>query len=216
MIDTGRVVVISPHLDDGILSCGQLLVASDNPYVVTVFTGMPHRWVTTPYDEGCGFETSAAAVKARRVEDHNACSAVGARWFHCDQLDIQYRDDAPPTGVVGELCAAIPGDLCVVAPLGLCHPDHVAVSDAALSCGFDNLWLYEELPYRVAVPEAAHARLAQLDHFGVKLEQDTQPAGDLTVKQQAARCYQSQLHSLGDLGNEHSWLVPERYWRVVR
>lgn len=216
MIDTGRVAVISPHLDDGALSCGQLLIAADDPYVVTVFTGMPHRWVTTPYDEGCGFETSAAAVKARRVEDHNACSVVGARWFHCNQLDIQYRDDTPPTGVVAELRAAITGELHVAAPLGIGHPDHVAVSDAALSCGFDNLWLYEELPCRVRCPEAAHDRLAELAELGVKLELDQQAAGDLTVKQQAVRCYQSQLHQLGDLGNEHSWLVPERYWRVVR
>lgn len=215
MIDPTRVVVLSPHLDDGILSCGQLLIAADEPCVVTVFTGMPpDDLVSTPYDEGCGFVSSAAAVKTRRVEDHNACSVVGARWFHCDALDVQYRDGAPAL-IIDDICAAINGSLHVVAPLGLCHPDHRSVSDAALSCGFDYVWLYEELPYRVHRPDEVVARLAELAELGVKLELDQQPIGDLTVKQQAARCYQSQIHAYGDLGSEHSWLVPERYWRVV-
>jgi hypothetical protein len=214
MIDIKRVVVISPHLDDGILGCGQLLVAADKPMVVTVFAGLPHRWTSTAYDRGCGFETSAAAVKARRAEDVSACYVVEAFDSHCDLLDVQYRNGEYPTGIIDELCSQIAGSFHVVAPLGICHPDHVAVSDAALSCGFDNLWLYEELPYRVHRPDAAQGRLDELAELGVKLEFDSLPAGDLTVKQQAARCYQSQVHALGDLGNEHSWLVPERYWRV--
>lgn len=215
MIDVERVVVISPHLDDGVFGCGQLLVAAQQPMVVTVFAGLPDRSVSTPYDSGCGHETSAAAVKARRAEDQAACYVVQASAAHCDLLDDQYRN-GHPMGVIDELCSRIAGSTHVVAPLGICHPDHLAVSDAALSCGFDNLWLYEELPYRVHRPDAAHARLDELAELGVKLEFDSLPAGDVTIKQAAARCYQSQVHASGDLGNEHAWLVPERYWRVIR
>jgi LmbE family N-acetylglucosaminyl deacetylase len=35
------IVVLSPHLDDAVLSCGVLLAANGGARVVTVFAGMP-------------------------------------------------------------------------------------------------------------------------------------------------------------------------------
>lgn len=214
------VVVISPHLDDGVLSCGQLLHHRPGSTVVTVFAGMPHRWVTTPYDRGCGFESSAQAIRVRRGEDRGACRLLDAGTVHLDWLDGQYRADAvDPRALSVDLReAVIDGDNepAVFAPLGLGHPDHVAVSDAALAAGFVGLWLYEELPTRVRVPETVPARIGDLAHAGIKLELTDRCVGDVTAKQAACRCYQSQVHPDGDLNNEHSWLVPERYWRVLR
>lgn len=214
------VVVVSPHLDDAVLGCGQLLHRRPGSTVVTVFAGMPHRWTRTPYDDGCGFESSAQAVRSRRDEDRTACGLLGATPIHLDHLDGQYRSrPVPCTRIAVDLRdSVVEGDdePAVFAPLGVNHADHDAVCDAALRAGFRDLWLYEELPNRVLFPEAAAARVAALTCRGVKLEATTRVVGDVTVKQQAVRCYQSQVHDKGDLGNEHAYLVPERYWRVVR
>ncbi len=213
MTHLASVTVISPHLDDGVMSCGQMIAAVDQTTILTVLSRAPQGRLLTDYDRGCGFSSSREAVRSRQLEDREACKRLSARQRLGGILDGQYQ----PVNVddVREALSALTGD--VVAPLGLRHPDHVAVSDAALNIYRDDvrLWLYEELPYRVLVPEAVPERLDALARRGVLLEQDNLPAGALESKQDAARCYRSQTHDLGDLGVEHCWLVPERYWRVV-
>lgn len=212
-------LVVSPHLDDAVLSCGQLLAARPGAAVLTVFAGLPRgRKLLTPYDEGCGFVTSQEAVLARRSEDSAACGALGAQVRHIDQLDGQYRPDERPFEAsrrfLNRLRPYLQQAEEVYAPLGLRHPDHLVVTDLALALAPLQLWLYEELPYRVLHPEAVPARLGQLAAAGVGLSLDKVEAGDATVKAQAVRCYRSQIDR-GDLDNEHCWLVPERYWRVA-
>jgi hypothetical protein len=49
-------LVISPHLDDAILSAGQFLVGRPHVTVATVFAGTPPTTdVLTSYDRSCGF-----------------------------------------------------------------------------------------------------------------------------------------------------------------
>jgi LmbE family N-acetylglucosaminyl deacetylase len=214
-------VVLSPHLDDAVLSCGQLLAARPGSMVVTVFAGAPRqRRVRTPYDVGCGFRCSVDAVRARRAEDATACAALHARFVHLDWLDGQYR--AEPVGrdalavSVREAVHRDDEDPAVFAPLGVGHADHDAVSDAALAADIRDLWLYEELPTRVLNPELAHARLKTLGERGVVLDFTAREVGPVEAKEGAMAAYVSQTHDKGSLGNRHAYLVPERYWRVVR
>src|SRR5436853_287558 len=54
--DLETMVAISPHLDDAVLSCGQLLAARPGSVVITVFAGMPRDGSQqTDWDRRCGF-----------------------------------------------------------------------------------------------------------------------------------------------------------------
>ena len=43
-----RVVVVSPHPDDAVLSCGQFLARHPGTTVITVFCGQPVRYPDPP------------------------------------------------------------------------------------------------------------------------------------------------------------------------
>lgn len=203
----------SPHLDDVVLSCGRA-VAALSPCavvrVVTVFAGLPRREQVADYDRGCGFRTSRDAVTARRQEDVNALFVLGARPEHLDFLDGQYRD-GPPSGLGPAIAKIVDRDGSVVAPLGLRHPDHVAVSDAVLDAAPPHLWLYAEAPAWTLEPEAVADRLAQLRARGWRLERYAMPSSDPDLKRRAVACYRSQTHQLGD---PHAYLVRGVYWKA--
>ena len=78
----GPVLVISPHFDDAIFSCGALLAAHHGSRTVTVFGGAPETPVSTTWDQEAGFADSNQAVAARRLEDAQAARAAIARHRH--------------------------------------------------------------------------------------------------------------------------------------
>src|SRR5204862_178120 len=68
-----RLVVISPHLDDAVLGCGDLLRERPGAVVVTAFAGRPSVYPDlTSWDARAGFEPGADVVGARRHEDEAA------------------------------------------------------------------------------------------------------------------------------------------------
>lgn len=75
------MLVISPHLDDAVLSVGGTIAArtaaGDRVVVATMYTDGP------PLDEVVPAMRKWADYPARRAEDADACAAVGAevRWF---------------------------------------------------------------------------------------------------------------------------------------
>lgn len=82
--DGGRTVaVLSPHLDDAVLSLGAAIHAAaaegTRVRIVTVLAGDPDS-VEAPgdWDRRAGFRTAGEATRARRREDLVACSLVGA------------------------------------------------------------------------------------------------------------------------------------------
>ena len=112
------------------------------------------------------------------------------------------------------LTALRPGS--VVAPLGLHHPDHAAVSNACLQLAVEGPWrcfLYEDVPYAQAYPAQRRRRLRQLDRRVTLRELASVPPID-DRKQRAARCYASQLPHLrtGLPGLDAAMAEPERYW----
>ena len=74
-----RVLFISPHLDDAVLSCTGAIIryrqTGIEPYVVTLFSGP----TTDPH------------YLMRRKEDENALQLLNIQWIYLDALDAPYR-----------------------------------------------------------------------------------------------------------------------------
>lgn len=128
------LTVVSPHLDDAVLSCFALLRAADRPTVMTVFAGLPP--VGTPpqfYDRLTGSADPRRRMRDRRAEDRAALACVGARPVHLDLLDGPYRQHAVALDeLVDTIAGAVPRRTTVLAAPGGFggHPDHQAVADA--------------------------------------------------------------------------------------
>jgi len=219
----GRVLVISPHVDDAVLGCADLLARNPGALVVTVFAGTPgETQPLTDWDRLCGFDTTAEAVRLRREEDALALFLLEAmpRWL--DFLDAQYGP-RPPVERVAEALAQAIGEFSpdtVLLPLGLFHSDHRLASDASLSlraqCGERRWIVYADALYRV-IPGLQDERMSELVSRGFVLEplQAPDPTGS---KRQAARCYASQLRALAAPGHVplEKAFEPEQYWQIAR
>jgi LmbE family N-acetylglucosaminyl deacetylase len=92
-----RIIVLSPHLDDAVLSCGGLVATAvmlDVPVtVVSIFTAPPSRLPPPPL--ACWFHTRCGladdAMHTRKLEDHAALASLGAELRHLDLEECMYR-----------------------------------------------------------------------------------------------------------------------------
>jgi LmbE family N-acetylglucosaminyl deacetylase len=160
------LVILSPHLDDAVLSCWHLLDGPDDVRVVNVFAGKPPRDAAAGWwDELSGRHDSGQAVDERVAEDRAALALAGREPLNLDFLDRQYtRCDQPLAPVVRALRAALAPGAVVLAPCALGpalyapiarkaraepHPDHVAVRSAALALRSEGLAvaLYADFPH---------------------------------------------------------------------
>lgn len=216
------LVVLGAHLDDAILSAGQVIGSWPGAHVVTVCSHAPATPMSTDYDQRSGFSSARQAAYCRRREDRAACAVLGASPVHLGMVDGQYGTPLDPVVVAHLLSSALTviRPVTVVAPLGIVHPDHVAVAEACrmlLSQGAHpgvEWWLYEDQPSRVLYPESVKGALDEwelCDPSGPMLTLDFLGTSDLDRKEEAVRCYASQLWAL-DL---HAVLTPERLWKVT-
>lgn len=146
------ITVVSPHLDDAVLSCWHLLDGPDDVEVVNVFTGVPAaeapdgRW-----DRETGASDSQSRMAQRLEEDRAALAMVDRRAVNLDLLDEQYRDsDQPVGGIVERLASAAAADRALYAPAALgTHRDHQLVRDAALALRDQGrtVHLYADFPH---------------------------------------------------------------------
>lgn len=206
-------VIVSPHLDDAVLSLGQFMALGPTT-VVTVFAGATDG--LSDYDESCGFISSREAMTARRAEDLTACSILAATPTHLDFLDQQYKQPTADEDIVAVLKRFIRPDRAIFAPLGIGHPDHVQVARCVREAAGDHhLFVYEELPYRVLWPEQAHDALAKIRAEGFDIAEVPHPFkhGPREKKASAVAAYASQFP---DGATDPCLLVPERCWRIAR
>jgi LmbE family N-acetylglucosaminyl deacetylase len=216
------LLVISPHLDDAALSCGELIAAHPGARVLSVFAGVPRaRGLLTEWDQASGFRSSAQAMRARRAEDRAALAALEARPRWLEFLDAQYG----ATPGVAQLARALApqlrrrGAAAILFPLGLFHSDHRLAADAALSLfqrdPQPHWYAYEDALYR-RVPGALQARLAALARLRIELTPAPFAFRAAAAKRRALRCYASQLRALATPGRpgHADALAPERYWQV--
>ncbi len=90
-----RVLVVSPHLDDGPLSAFALMcrAAEVSPDVesITVFTAPSADGAPSDWDRYSGFSSSTEAMASRYEEDRLAMEVVGVRTRYLDQREELYR-----------------------------------------------------------------------------------------------------------------------------
>lgn len=226
-IPARNLLVVSPHLDDAVFSCGRLLASSSNAVVLTVFAGSPpSASMLTDWDRSCGFDSGAQAMAGRQREDDAALAIFGATPRRLDFPDSQYCSghSAPP---LEQIAAAILGAIrecapeAVLLPLGLFHSDHRLAHEAALlaldDAGDLPGFAYADALYR-AIPGLLDERLAYLAERRLLLRPapfiESHRAGEM--KARAVACYQSQLRALltpGKPGLE-DLAKPEQYWFV--
>jgi LmbE family N-acetylglucosaminyl deacetylase len=147
-------VVLSPHLDDAVLSCWRALDRPEPATVVNVFSGAPPAGAPVGWwDRITGATDSAARMRERGAEDGEALTLAGARARDLRLLDHQYRSTSiGAADLAAALEHALDADAVVHAPAAIDgHPDHVVVRDAAvrLATGARSLVLYADLPHAV-------------------------------------------------------------------
>ena len=153
---TSPVVVVSSHLDDAVLSCGDLLFAHPSTTVLTVFAGAPPV-EHVGYNSRCtGKSFAPDAMVVRRQEDRRALEYLGATPVWLDLFEEEYASYRPTSDyrlIVRDEIARVLDDArasTVFAPLGLIHPDHRMVSDACVDVASEDTrtwYAYLDLPY---------------------------------------------------------------------
>jgi LmbE family N-acetylglucosaminyl deacetylase len=144
------VAVLSPHLDDAVLSAWSALRGEAPVTVVNVFTGLPPAGAAAPWDALTGATDSRARMRERIAEDRAALAIAGVEARSLGLLDAHYRAEPLDSDALREaIASAVDGAAALWAPAGIGgHVDHVGVRDAALALGIP--WrMYADLPYAV-------------------------------------------------------------------
>ena len=220
----GRVVVVSPHLDDAVLSCGEVISQLDDCVVLTVFAGSPQSWeIHRLWDHDlCGFADGTDVVATRLREDDAALGSLGVSAARLNFLDEQYRQPGvePSREELGELIGAgIDGTnaATVLMPLGLGHDDHrltaAGCRHAALNRSRLHWFAYQDLPYgyepEIFGPHAVDEALGSLSPLAPRPIELGNGSG-AQAKIAALDHYPSQMSGLG--ARRLTALKPERYW----
>jgi LmbE family N-acetylglucosaminyl deacetylase len=147
--------ILSPHFDDAVLSCWQLLVSPADVTVVNVFTAEPPAGTPPPWwDRATGATDPVERMRERRGEDAAALALVGTLSVELGLLDDQYRCvQLSLREVVERITFEVAPQAIIHAPGAFDgHPDHVLVRDAALELARAGraVVLYADLPHASA------------------------------------------------------------------
>jgi LmbE family N-acetylglucosaminyl deacetylase len=202
-----RVVVVSPHLDDGVFSLGAGIACATRKgadvTVLTVLAGDPSSTAPAgPWDAAAGYATAGEAARARQLEDEEACGLVRARPLWLPFSDKQYDRGGSEAEVRAAVVEAV-GDAQAVLPgFPLLNEDHAWLR-RALEGAFpdEQTSLYTEQPYAAEWTEQPGVDgIGPRD--GLPPPAAWQRVGaalpDQRRKLQACRAYRSQLPLLGD------------------
>jgi LmbE family N-acetylglucosaminyl deacetylase len=151
----GRIVVLSPHLDDAALSLGAGLSRASRTgqevTSVTVFANDPDsEEPAAEWDAECGFSSAGEAARGRRREDEQACSAIGARPVWLPFTDADHGSHELDDAIVEALAQAVADADVVLAPgFPLAHSDHERLTRLLLEHRptRGRIGLYVEQPY---------------------------------------------------------------------
>jgi LmbE family N-acetylglucosaminyl deacetylase len=210
--DAQQVVVVSPHLDDAVLSLGASIASWSRAGVaveiLTVLGCDPESEAPAGgWDRRGGFATERESALARREEDRRACALLGAApmWLPFGSVDYERHGD------VNEVRQAVAdavgkADLVLLPGYPLSHPDHEWVARSLVSDSTATRFaLYAEQPYarRAGVAPEVPQWLA-VATAAVAFEAAQTQLRDRLAKWRAIGAYGSQLPLLGmrrSLGN---------------
>jgi LmbE family N-acetylglucosaminyl deacetylase len=207
---SGRVVVVSPHSDDAVLSLGGTIARAAREgarvEVLTVFALLPGSPAPAgPWDTKSGFKTEGEAAVARRKEDSRACQQLRAevRWLSFGAEPYERR--GTPDQIWSAVDAAVAGANLVLVPgYPLAHPDHSDLTQILLQRGLrcGALALYAEQPYlfqqrRKSTRPATAPVLQPLLGDSVQWQRIAIDSACRKLKARAVEAYRSQLRQLG-------------------
>ena len=221
----GQLLVLSPHFDDAVMSCGELIGCRPRTVVVTVCSGIPGSGV--PASPGwdaptTGFALADEAARCRTEEDRSALSILGATQRGLGLVDELYRrpEDRHEARRAGKAALkALLDELCprtLVFPIGLGAQgsDHDLAQEIAVAALKSRRWChgiaYAELPYLFSNAGRLPIRLALL---GIT-EPIIGPTLSGSTKADAVRCYATQLPWIAGWEAVTTPGV-ERYYRIA-
>jgi LmbE family N-acetylglucosaminyl deacetylase len=232
--------VLSPHLDDAVLSCWHALAAAADVTVINVAAAVPASGHPLPWwDRRTGATDSAIRMRERLAEDQRALALAGRRSVNLPFLDEQYRDAGQPLDqLVTELRHYLAPETMLLAPAGIGgHPDHLLVRAAALTLRDDGhaAALYAELPHAIRHGWPQHidsgSRRPPTDTAEIDWEQALAPIDGVlqppivhalsararASKLYAIQAYRTQLHALNTIAYqplENDTLRYEVIWQL--
>ena len=142
-----RIVIVSPHFDDAVLSCWTLIDSGADVTVLTVFTeGPPRAGFVADWDADTGVDSSTR-MRQRADENRAALALARARPVDLGALEGIYGGGDVDRGA---LRPYLTGADAVYVPAGVgvehVNREHVVVRDTCLAvrrdCGF-----YADQPY---------------------------------------------------------------------
>jgi LmbE family N-acetylglucosaminyl deacetylase len=210
------LLMLSPHADDAVLSCGGLLLQHEDAVVVTAFSGDAPQPRTGPL-------ARLASPELRRAEDDRAMQLLGCELRRLQLADaIDRRDDEGKRYYSGlselfgavrlqdsRLCAEIQaaikaqlGERILLCPLAVgAHVDHQLCAHAGrrLANEGHSVWFYEDAPY--VFPESGSELPSDSVIFAARrLRANVRGTWDLPIrasqKQEILACYSSQIEAL--------------------
>jgi LmbE family N-acetylglucosaminyl deacetylase len=145
-----RIVVVSPHLDDGVLSLGAAMASwarsGSHVELLTVLACDPAS--TAPaggWDARAGFATEGESARGRREEDRRACEILGVTpaWLPFGSVDYERHGGEEEVRAAVEEAVRGAGEVLLPGS-PLTHPDHAWLAQvlAPLAAG-----RYAEQPY---------------------------------------------------------------------
>jgi LmbE family N-acetylglucosaminyl deacetylase len=222
-------LVLSPHYDDAVLSCGHWLASNPGAIVATVCGGLADpKLPAGSWAQLAGFTSANQETVARRSEDVQALEVLRCvQGPALDFLDAQNRRRGETLEdlelAIEELLVQVLPERCLI-PLGVAHADHIATGSAARRVlrghpGVEAI-VYADLPQRVLNPTAFVASFARcLRREQLQLVEDVQwnpPESDQPKRVAFAR-YTSQVPLLDPQAIEQSMGTgAERFWRMAR
>lgn len=212
-----RIVFVSPHLDDAVLSCGGLIAklsAEHKVEVWTLFCGRPLwprnsplvRWLHGISDA----RNASELLRRRKSEDRHALGIVGVSGMHLPFLDCVYRlqtifkplypsscigtphvkDSRLITAISATLSKLLDAQDILFCPLGIGnHVDHIITRRAVETIGQKEIFYYQDVPY--VTSNAAGDLPSSLKEFQVSLR-----PSDLSCWYNASIAYDSQMQML--------------------
>lgn len=203
-----RIVVVSPHLDDGVLSLGAAIAswarAGATVELLTALACDPASEAPAGgWDRRGGFASEGDSARARREEDREACTAIGATPVWLPFGSVDYARHGSEEDVRRAVADAVAGaDVVLLPGFPLSHPDHewlVRTLVAGDVAGRGRLGLYAEQPYtrRDGGDPRAPTWVTDALQGRWSFTPVSNRLRDRLVKWRAIRRYRSQLRLLG-------------------
>src|ERR1035441_4439836 len=111
--------ILSPHFDDAVLSCWNLVGQQEQTSVITVFAGIPPAGTSTTWDSHCGQPDSELMMHDRIQENEVALGYTNAEPLNLPYLDGQYiHGERDVDAIAQSILEVASPDSVIYAPIG--------------------------------------------------------------------------------------------------